>query len=279
VSRSVEEIEKAVVVLADLWRGNRFTNLPLPNLIGVGSGRCGTSYLYGLLHVQKDVYVTPVKEANYFGVASRRHMSLREYSTFFAAREDQKWVADITPVYLYAPRALEEIRDNLEQPRIIVTLRNPLGRMASHFKFHKKLHGFADFGSYAAAALDRLHIDTVSNWASPAQGIRMSLYAKRVEKALQLFGAENCLILLYEDLAADPQTWASKLEAFLDVPIDASLANNRFRNSSDGEAVDMTSEAVERVMQLFAADAMALEPLIGPVARDWAEGNRARTTA
>jgi hypothetical protein len=107
----------------------------------------------------------------------------------------------------------------------------------------------------------------------------MSLYAERVNRALQLFGAENCLILLYEDLAADPQTWTAKLEAFLGVPIDASLANNRFRNSSDAGAVDVASEAVDRIMELFAADAMALEPIIGPVARDWADGNRARTTA
>jgi hypothetical protein len=279
VSRSVEEIEKAVVVLADLWRGSRFSNLPLPNLIGIGSGRCGTSYLYGLLHVQEDVYVTPVKEANYFGLASRRDMTLREYGTFFAARQEQKWVADITPVYLYAPRALEEIKDKLDQPRIIITLRNPLGRMVSHYKFHRKLHGFQDFESYAAAALERLHTDTISNWASPAQGIRMSLYGDRVGKALQLFGAENCLILLYEDLVASSENWASRLSDFLDVPIDASLANNRFRNSSDAQAVDVDSPSVDSVLKLFADDARTLEPIIGRVALDWADENRARTTA
>jgi hypothetical protein len=272
LSLSVADIEQAVVTLAEVWRGKKSDSLPAPNLIGIGSGRCGTSHLYGLLRPQPDVYVTPVKEANYFGLASRRGMTLREYKTFFAGHEDERYVCDITPVYLYAPRALEEMHEQLGRIRVIATLREPVDRTVSHFKFHRSYHGFGDLGEYLRAGMTELKAKRHTNWAAPSQGVRMSLYADGIARAHELFGTENILVLLYEDLAADPEIWTRQVSDFLGVPIDGSLAGAQFRNPSSRDPVELPDDpVVDEMLALFAEDAERLAPMLPPGILDaWA---------
>ncbi len=281
MTASVEDIEKAVVTLAGVWRGKGASKLPLPNLVGVGSGRCGTSHLYGLLRPQDDVYVTPVKEANYFGVASRQGMTLAEYRTFFAGRRDERWISEITPVYLHAPGGLEEMREALGPIKLVVTLRNPLTRTVSHFKFHRSYHGYADLGAYLDDGMAEIAKGPASNWAAASQGIRMSLYADRLAAALRLFGEENLLVLIYEDLVADPEIWTRQVSAFLGMPIDGSLVAAVFRNPSRREAVELPDDpAVGRMRDLFVEDAAKLEPMIGAeVLGRWADESRAAAPA
>ena len=281
MTASVEDIERAVVTLAEVWRGRGAAKLPLPNLVGVGSGRCGTSHLYGLLKPQPDVYVTPVKEANYFGVASRQGMTLTEYRTFFAGRRDERWISEITPVYLHAPRGLEEMREALGPIKLIATLRNPLTRTVSHFKFHRAYHGYDDLGAYLETGMTEIAKGPAKNWASASQGIRMSLYADRLGAAIELFGRENVLVLIYEDLAEDPAIWTRQLADFLGVAIDGSLVAAVFRNPSKREAVELPdAPAVGRMRELFAEDAARLEPLIGAeVLRRWADESREAAAA
>jgi sulfotransferase family protein len=270
LSSTVEDIERAVVTLAEVWRGRTAETFPKPNLIGVGSGRCGTSNLYGLLREQTDVYATPVKEANYFGLASRRGMSLTEYGTFFAGRRDQRWTAEITPVYMYAPGALEEIREALGPIRLIATVRNPLTRLVSHFKFHRQFHGFTDLGEYLRAGFAAMDTAPKGDWASPAQGIRMSLYADGLDRARSLFGPENVLVMVYEELSEDPAIWVRQLSDFLETPITPA---DRYRNASRAEDLALPDDpVVGRVLDLFAADADRLEPLLGrEVVSGWAD--------
>ena len=281
MTASVEDIERAVVTLAEVWRGRGAAKLPLPNLVGVGSGRCGTSHLYGLLKPQPDVYVTPVKEANYFGVASRQGMTLAEYRTFFAGRRDERWISEITPVYLHAPQGLEEMREALGPIKLMVTLRNPLTRTVSHFKFHRAYHGYDDLGAYLETGMTEIAKGTAKNWAAASQGIRMSLYADRLAAARSLFGPENVLVLIYEDLVEDPEIWTRQVSNFLEVPIDGSLVAAVFRNPSKKETIELPEgPAARRMFDLFAEDAAKLEPMVGPdVIGRWAAESRTAAAA
>ena len=281
MSASVADIEKAVVTLAQIWRGKGAADLAGPNLIGVGSGRCGTSHLYGLLSPQPDVYVTPVKEANYFGLASRRGMSLGEYKTFFAGRRDERWIADITPVYMHAAGALEEIREALGPIRLVVTLRNPLTRTVSHFKFHRSYHGYTDLAAYLRDGMAQIARGRAKSWAAPSQGVLMSLYADRLAAAHRLFGEENILVLIYEDLADDPSIWTAQLCKFLDVPIDGDLVAAKFRNPSSREAIELPDDpVVGEMLEMFAADAEKLAPMIGAeVVLRWLDDTRETAAA
>ena len=281
MTASVEDIEKAVVTLAQLWRGKGAKKLPLPNLVGVGSGRSGTSHLYGLLRPQDDVYVTPVKEANYFGVASRQGMTLDEYRTFFAGSRGERWISEVTPVYLHAPGGLEAMREALGPIKLIATLRNPLTRTVSHFKFHRSYHGYDDLGAYLEAGTAEIAQGPAKNWAAASQGVRMSLYAERLAAAIDLFGWENVLVLIYEDLVEDPEIWTRQLSEFLGIPIDGSLVAAVFRNPSKRETVELPdTPAVGRMRELFAEDASRLEPLIGAeVLRRWADESREAAAA
>lgn len=281
MSGTVEEVEKAVVTLAELWRGKRIENLRGPNLIGVGSGRCGTSHLYGLLRSSPEIYVTPVKEANYFGVASRQGMTFREYKSLFAGQGAQRWISDITPVYLYAPDGLEDMRQALGPVRLMATLRNPVTRLVSHFKYHHNYHGYSNFEAYLTDGMAEIRSDRPRNWASPSQGIRMSLYGGPLKRAGELFGAENLLVLIYEDLMADASTWTAQLEPFLELSFPEQTGAGRFRNASRKEEVDLPKAPITaEVLDLFAEDLEALGGLVPDrVLQDWSRDMNAMVSA
>jgi hypothetical protein len=277
LSASVDDIEKAVVTFAEIWRGRRVDELASPNLIGIGSGRCGTSYLYGLLQASADVYVTPVKEANYFGIASRQGMTLREYKCLFAGQQTQRWVSEITPVYMYAPNGLEEMREVLGRVKLVATLRNPLTRLVSHFKYHHAYHGYSDFEAYLKDGLAEIRAGKPLRWSAPSQGIRMSLYAPALQRAKNLFDGENLLVLIYEDLMADPRIWNRQIGDYIGVPQPDEAVHARFRNASPKEEVAPADPGLlSEVIDLFAADIADLHPFVEPrVLDDWSRDIRA----
>src|SRR5688500_2769443 len=179
--------------------------LKLPNVIGIGSGRCGTSYLFGLLSGHPDFYVTPLKEVNYFGINqapfTRRGWTIDDYRLCFASQKAEKYVAEISPVYIAYPPCIQQIGMALRPVQLIVTIRDPFARFLSHFHYHRSKHGYEDINRYTEEALKQYvpgHFDFA--WNTPVKALQLSLYTAGVKTAFQIAGRENVLILFYEDL-------------------------------------------------------------------------------
>ena len=248
----------------------------LPNLVGIGSSRCGTSNLFGLLQASSDVYIAPVKEANYFGVSDLATgagpMSLREYQILFAAQECERYIAEVTPIYLTIPKSIDQIRKVLGDIKIIVNLRNPFDRMMSHFSYHKTIHGESSFSAYVAKAVQQ-HRENPGNrlaWNAPQQGILHSLYAPALEQVRSLFSERNVLVLMYDDVH-NSETWASQLSDFLGVEI-APTASGRFQNKSEGGKIDLPDSGdIACIKQWFEQDLMRLKAIGIPVPDAWFE--------
>ena len=96
--RILDDTIRAVV--DSIHPGTR-AKIKLPNVIGIGSGRCGTSYLFGLLREHDDFYVSPLKEVNYFGIKqapfTRHGWSLDDYRLCFASQNSEKHIVEISP--------------------------------------------------------------------------------------------------------------------------------------------------------------------------------------
>jgi sulfotransferase family protein len=266
-SPMLTNLELSAAALAPIWRGDRISKLRPPNVIGVGSGRSGTTYLYGLLQGCPDVYVTPVKEPNYFGIGSTEEMTFREYKSLFIGQTEEPWIAEVTPIYLSVPGALEEIRARLGQVRIIINVREPLSRLVSHFHFHREFHGCETFEKYLSAGLAELRGGSRLDWCSPAQGIRMSLYARDIKRALQLFGLGKVLVLSYEELARDLTAWPRQLQDFLVADFSCVTVAKEFINAGGsrlalGDVLATGGPALYDVAELFAEDLHQLEGFI-----------------
>jgi hypothetical protein len=253
---------------ASLLGANTLHRLKLPNFIGIGSGRCGTTHLYGLLSSHPDFYLSPLKEVNYFGIKqspfAREGWSSADYKFCFATQENQKYIGEITPVYIAQTVSLQQISSLLGKIKILITLRNPLDRFISHFSYHQHQHKIDDVNAYAAVALERylpgyFRLD----WQSPEKAIELSLYAPGVRAAVDLFGRQNVLILFYEDLTASDRQWKRSLSDFFNSDLMATEPPANTRNAGGTAAVAaLSSENRSRLRQLFISDAVPLSNLL-----------------
>lgn len=235
----------------------------LPNLFGVGPGRSGTSFLYGLLAEHNDILVSPVKETNFFGVLqdgySKDGLTLRDYERLFAHTVDREYiyVAEVTPVYLFLQGAINEIKSTCGYPKIIVTLRHPIDRAHSQFKHHAEHHKFQSFNEYVEEGLDQLslHRHRRGHWFAPGTNLRQSLYAGDIAQAWQLFGRERVQILVYEELRADPEAWIKRLGDFLELPFEyTEQQEKRYRNASPEGQLDLDPALQEKLRGLYRED-------------------------
>ena len=179
-----------------------------PNLIIAGVQKGGTTWLHRVLEVHENVFMTKVKELNYFNRPPRVRSSdsWKEYLEHFSdgAQAIYKYRGESTPHYLwvkdracqYSPYRSEhntarEINRRLGAVvQIVVILRHPVERAvsAAHHHSHGRLSG-------AESVWD----------AKPELGIiDLGFYKRHLSVWLDIFGNERLHIFLYEDLERDP---------------------------------------------------------------------------
>ena len=111
----MENIEKAIMAFDELSLMLEALPLrPLPTFLGVGAGRCGTSCIYEFLRRHDAVYMSPVKEINYFNIRSHstarpRGLTFANYAMFFLGHTSECHFGEISPTYPNTAGAAEEI--------------------------------------------------------------------------------------------------------------------------------------------------------------------------
>jgi hypothetical protein len=186
--------------------------MTLPNFIGIGAARSGTTSLHRYLLQHPDVFLPTPKETNFFspqghgrGVATAT--TLREYERLFDGVSDQTAVGEISPQYMPDPASAERILETLGPVRVIAILRDPVARAYSHH-----LHR-------AKAGSERRPFDVAAVEGEPY--VEWSRYGKHLQRYYARFPRDSLHVLLYEDFARDPAACLRELAAFLG--IDASF--------------------------------------------------------
>jgi hypothetical protein len=106
--------------------------MPLPTFIIIGAARAGTTSLYHYFREHPDVFMSPVKEVNFFSrerLAANWHpRKLKRYEVLFEGAEDHRAVGEASPLYLPSPTAPGLMARVLPDVRLIVSIRNPIER-------------------------------------------------------------------------------------------------------------------------------------------------------
>ena len=170
------------------------TQVPLPDFIGIGPPRTGSTWLHKAL---EHVVVLPhgTKETHFFN--SRYHRGIQWYADHFRHRAEGLPVGEFDPNF-FTRGAIKRIHRHLPHCRLICTMRDPVDRAYSLYK-HLRRRGCAaaDFEAW----LSDMH-----------DGNR---YATYLRLWLHRFGQEQILITFYDDLAADPQAYVDKVCDFI----------------------------------------------------------------
>lgn len=107
---------------------------PKPDFFIIGAPKCGTTSLARYLSEHPRVYMTPKKEPNYF---NRDHWFAKNtgredyYALFEGASEVHRRIGEATVWYLYSDVAVQNILKEIDDPKFIVMLRNPVEMMVS----------------------------------------------------------------------------------------------------------------------------------------------------
>jgi hypothetical protein len=222
-----------------------------PNFFIVGAPKCGTTALYTYLSEHPEIFMSPVKEPQYFAQDirgdRRRVRSLTEYLACFSGAHEEKIIGEASTAYLGSKRAAEEIKAFAPDARIMIMLRNPVDKMYSRFndaRFNNR-EPHQSFESALAAE--------ARGGPTLGMGYRESArYAPQVRRYVEHFGREKVHVIIYDDFKEHTAVTYQKALAFLGLrPDDRSdfpVVNRRrfVRNMALQELVREPPEVLQR---------------------------------
>ena len=143
------KMRSTVRSFVDVYAGLRglSSDCALPDFLIVGAQKAGTTSLFNWLVESGFVQAPIVKEVGFFD--TRWHWPIN-YRGYFRARRPDCLIGEATPSYLAFPEVPERVTATLGSScKIIVVLRDPVGRSVSHY-FHERRLGFEKRNMYAA---------------------------------------------------------------------------------------------------------------------------------
>lgn len=177
----------------------------LPNVLGIGVQRAGTTWLHRVLSGHPQVYVPQYrKELHYFD----RYYNLgvewyRQYFAPAAANKQYRCIVEITPMYIYDPQVPERIHTVLGDVKFLVILRNPVARAFSQYKLFKRQYNLkCSFSEFL-----KTHDDA----------IKRGFYYDQLQRYFAIFPRSSFMIMRYEDVFAEPLKHLDALARFLDI--------------------------------------------------------------
>jgi len=195
-----------------------------PNLFIAGAPRCGTSSLHAYLQVIPGIYMSRIKEPNYFShsVIGNRHPMVKpirdekQYLQLFSGAGNARVVGEATPFYLEDPLAPERIARMSPAAKVIVSLRDPVERLFSHYLMMR--NNLPAIGSFMDEVCRGLALQGSRNLAvlSPSTG----LYSRQVERYRSVFEGGRFKILILEEWKDQVPRTLRQILAFLGIEHD-----------------------------------------------------------
>jgi hypothetical protein len=185
---------------------------PRPTFIGIGGLKCATTWLSECLRAHPEVFVTTPKEVHFFDTASNQARGIDWYWQHFSGSEAYAAAGEIGATLLAEGPSAMHIRDTLGQIQVIITIRNPIDRFLSEYK-HRIRGCELPKNRFRTLTLDTLQEATQR---CPTL-LNSGMYAERLREFSQVFGRDQMLVLLHDDIEANPSLWLRRLYSFLGV--------------------------------------------------------------
>jgi hypothetical protein len=229
----------------------------LPNLFVIGAAKSGTTSLHHYLAQHPDVFMSPVKEPNFFAFQgelptfagpsrpprdSFERDRLRrerygysivrrpEYERLFTQAGGRKVRGEVSPAYLYFDGVARRIRDAVPTARILAVLRNPVDRAYSKFLQMRRdgAEPLDDFRAAVAAEPRRKR----ENWSPTWLYLDRGFYCRQLKVYFELFDRARIRVLLHDDLRRDPERCLSAIFTFVGVDPGAVIDRSEEHNAS-----------------------------------------------
>ena len=213
----------------------------LPDFLGIGTQKGGTTFLHALLAQHPQVGLASPKEVHFFTLHYQRGADW--YAGHFNDQGRELCCGEVTPYYLYHPCAAQRIQQLIPAVKLIVLLRDPVHRTLSHY-FHSCRLGLEtlDLAEALAAEPNRLvGADEILHQGGKHLShqqhsyLARSRYEEQLVRYQQCFSSEQLLILRSEHLFQHPEQGWRKVLSFLELD-DCPLPPRQVRYAGQGES-------------------------------------------
>ena len=208
------------------------------NLFIVGHPRSGASSLHHYLKQHPDIFMTVIKEPNFFSIDFRKESdAFHQKQLYFPYRTEiqylklyKKWknekiAGEASATYLCSKTAAQEIRHFNSASKIIMMFREPVEFLHSFHSAAKFALGehHQDFETAMAAEKDRRkglgfskRVITPS-WLFYSEFVK---YAEQIQRFLSCFDQEQIKIIIFDDFKANTKNIYRGVLKFLNVDPD-----------------------------------------------------------
>ncbi|WP_296622216.1 sulfotransferase [Marivirga sp.] len=215
-------------------------NTNLPDFLIIGAGKSGTTSVDNYLKQHPDIYISPVKEPNFFGYElnsakdfegspqlnhyNSSVTNIDDYVKLFEKALPKQVKGETSNTYMYHKNAPNRIKHYMPDVKLIAILRQPAERLYSrylHLARENKLptQNFEDC------------LDKNSIWWERNDLIKEGFYGQYLSKYFELFNESQIKVFLFEELKGNPEKLHKEIFQFLGVDdefeIDFSITYNQ----------------------------------------------------
>jgi len=206
-----------------------------PNFFIVGAPKAGTTSLYEYLKDIPGIFMSPVKEPNYFSITilDDNHelnpiRNKTEYLNLFRAVNEEKIIGEASTYYLSDVKAPELIHRVSPGAKILISLRDPAEREYSHFLMEEK---YLKTNNSFHEELENELINYKTSQKNYA--LKYGLYADNIKRYIDIFGKNQVKIIIFEEWITSVEKTIRQILKFLELPdslIDhSSLSYNEYK--------------------------------------------------
>lgn len=249
---------------------------PTPNFLIIGANKAGTTSLYHYLSCHPEIFMSKIKEPNYFKHTPFDPEYLKKWCNGAKNKEQlldfmlegyngERMFGEASTAYSgqNSNHLAEYIYKSHPNMKFIYIIRNPIGRIVSRYLY--------------LLSIGKIKEDFNTSLQDIETFLTHSLYYKQISHYLKYFDQTRIKVVIFEEFTKDPKITLSQIFEFLEVKkinIDPNLLKkynksvNRKKYKSN--ELKFTRENYDRMANPIIKDIAQMEKLINkPLSKIW----------
>jgi hypothetical protein len=199
----------------------------------IGATKSGTTSLDRYLDQHPQIYMSPVKEPQYFLPIRSLKTTIAdfdEYRALFDGVRDELAIGEVSPFYITSTPAADRIKETLPGVRLVAILRNPVERAFSDYAM--LIEKGREHLSFEDAVDDEIANPVPKREEKKRNNLKHGLYGQQLAAYYERFDRDHIEVVLFEDMRADAPAVLRRLYGFLGVDADFVPDTSRVYNAT-----------------------------------------------
>jgi len=232
-----------------------------------GTQKGGTSALDSFLRQHPDICMPETRKELHFFDREKDDTDYKKYHANFKPKPGQRAIGEASPIYMYWETAPYRIWKYNPKMKWILVLRNPVERAFSAWNMEtKRGKEKLPFAKTIEKEPERCR-EALPSQHRVYSYIDRGFYAHQIRRLFNIFGKDNCLVLLNEELRNDHKKTLGRVFEFLGVdgsfvPPEASVFEQEY-------SIQIDNQLRSHLIDTFQFDIKDLERLLGQDLSKW----------